>query len=111
MPECALESKVNHWVSGVDIPIKNQNVPSHVTRTLASPPSSTTFSCLMGTSKTAHSEISTNIPKGTQCSSVDEDVLGGFADDEDGNKADELEHLAAHRINAKEGRSAAAVMF
>ncbi|KAG2030825.1 hypothetical protein BDR03DRAFT_1016716 [Suillus americanus] len=110
MPEYTLSNKVNHRVSGVEIPIKNPTALSHVTHTLGSPPPSTIFSHFTRPSKTAHSEILTNIPKGPQCSGVD-DVLGGCADDEDKDKADELEHLAAHGITAKEGRSAAAVMF
>ncbi|KAG1753703.1 uncharacterized protein EDB91DRAFT_1242676 [Suillus paluster] len=107
MSECALSSKVNNWVSGVNIPIKNQNVPSHVTHTSASPPPSTIFSRLMSSSKTAHSEILTDIPEVAQCSGVDEDALGGFANDKDEDEADELECLAGYGITAKEGRSAA----
>ncbi|KAG2028854.1 hypothetical protein BDR03DRAFT_1019257 [Suillus americanus] len=108
MPEYTLSNKVNHWVSGVEIPIKNPTVLSHVTHTLGSPPPSTIFSRLTGSSNIAHSEILTNIPKGPQCSGVD-DVPGGCADDEDEDKADKLECLAAHGITAKEGRSAAAM--
>ncbi|KAG2336537.1 hypothetical protein BDR05DRAFT_1005788 [Suillus weaverae] len=112
-PEYTLGSKVNSWISDINIPIKNPNAPpSHVTHTpLASPPPSTIFSRLTGSSKTTHSEIPTSILKGPRCSGVDEDVPGDFADDEDEDFLDEvdgLECLAAHRITAKEGRSAAA---
>lgn len=109
-PEYTLGSKVDSWVSGINVPIKNQNAPpSHVTH--ASPPPSTIFSRLTGSSKTTHSEIPTSILNGPRCSGVDEDVPGGFADDEDEDEVDGLERLAAHGITAKEGRSAAAVMF
>ncbi|KAG2054281.1 hypothetical protein BDR06DRAFT_1007953 [Suillus hirtellus] len=109
-PKYTLSSKVKSWVSDVGIPIKNQNAPpSHVTHT--SPPPSTVFSCLMGSSKTTHSEIPTGIFNSPQCSGVDEDIPGGFADDEDEDEIDKLEHLAAHGITTKEGRSAAAMVL
>ncbi|KAG1896793.1 uncharacterized protein F5891DRAFT_1192689 [Suillus fuscotomentosus] len=109
-PEYTFSSKVKSWVSDVDIPIKNQNAPlSHVTHT--SPPPSTVFSRLTGSSKTTHSEILTGILNSPQCSGVDEDIPGGFADDEDEDEIDKLERLAAHGITTKEGRSAAATVL
>ncbi|KAG1880016.1 hypothetical protein F4604DRAFT_1995983 [Suillus subluteus] len=107
-PEYTLGNKVDSWVSGIK-PIKNRNaLSSHVTL-FASPPPSTIFSRLTGSSKTTHSEIPTSILNGPQCSGVDEDIPGGFADDEDEDEVDELERQAAHGITAKEGRSAAAM--
>ncbi|KAG1732594.1 hypothetical protein EDB19DRAFT_2026971 [Suillus lakei] len=107
-PELALANKVKSWASGVNIPIKSQDV-SHATHTLASPPPSTIFSHLMGSSMTTHSAIPTDAPKDApQYIGAPEDVLArGFADDED--EDEELEHLAVYGITAKEGRSAAAM--
>ncbi|KAG2145143.1 hypothetical protein DEU56DRAFT_910266 [Suillus clintonianus] len=107
-PELALTNKVKNWASGVKTPIKSQHA-SHATHTSASPPPSTIFSRLTGSSITSHSTTLTDASKRPpQCIGAAEDALtGGFADDED--EDDELERLAAHGITAKEGRSAAAM--
>ncbi|KAG1883847.1 hypothetical protein F4604DRAFT_1677553 [Suillus subluteus] len=105
-PELALANKVKSWASGVNIPMMDT---SHATHTSASPPPSTIFSRLTGSSMTTHSAIPADVPKGPpQHIDAPEDVLAGdFADDED--EDDELERLAAYGITAKEGRSAAAM--
>ncbi|KAG1887705.1 hypothetical protein F4604DRAFT_1916520 [Suillus subluteus] len=106
-PELALANKVKSWASGVNIPMMDM---SHATHTSASPPPSTIFSRLTGSSMTTHSAIPADVPKGPpQHIDAPEDALAGdFADDED--EDDELERLAAYGITAKEGRSAAAMV-
>ncbi|KAG1882349.1 hypothetical protein F4604DRAFT_1921498 [Suillus subluteus] len=105
-PELALANKVKSWASGVNIPMMDT---SHATHTSASPPPSTIFSRLTGSSMTTHSAIPADVPKGPpQHIDAPEDALArDFADDED--EDDELERLAAYGITAKEGRSAAAM--
>ncbi|KAG1866712.1 hypothetical protein F4604DRAFT_1927999 [Suillus subluteus] len=108
-PEFALTNKVENWVSGVRVntSIKSQD-PSHVTHTSASPLPSTIFSHLTGSSRTTHSVLLADIPKGPLEAHVPGGALvGGFSDGEDGDN--ELERLATHGITAKEGRLAAAV--
>ncbi|KAG1831194.1 hypothetical protein DFJ58DRAFT_736699, partial [Suillus subalutaceus] len=102
-------SVVQNWASGIKTQIGSQNLDtSHVTHTSASPPPSTIFSRLTSSSRTTHSVIPADIPKGPLEACVPDDALvEGFTDSED--EGDELERLAAHGITAKEGRSASAV--